>query len=539
MTFHMRVIIAAILLCILSSGNKICGSENIDSLIRVLDKAIEHRDTYLQKRKQNIEAIKLGFDTLSTSQQILERNNQIIDQYESFISDSAKKYLDKSLIIATETGDRGLVDEITIRTALIYAMNGHFVQANDLFEHIDYQSLADHNKVRYGWAQLKYLENLMLSTDDLPLKERYRRERLAWRDSLIDIFAAGSDLHVKEVASRYRDNGEYDKALPMFIDIYEEQEPESHQAAMLAKGLADIYRQLGNEEKYKYYLTISSIADIKNAVMENESLLSLSELLYKTGDIDRAYHYLQVALEDANMYNSSFKNSAIARVYPVVERSYMEQRKAQQKTMRIIMWVMALLAVALSVIVLLLQKQRKALTRSRTDLLKVNERLERASTKLVEANIIRERYVGYFMHQCSLSVDKLDRFRINVNRKLKANQIEDAYVLSSRPLEKELDELYENFDKAFINLYPNFIDEFNTLLKPEGRFTLPQGRLNTPVRIFALIRLGITDMTQIAGFLHYSVQTVYNYKSKVKKTSLLSPDEFEEKVKKIGTLAQQ
>ncbi|MDE6153928.1 MAG: hypothetical protein K2G21_07280, partial [Muribaculaceae bacterium] len=98
---------------------------------------------------------------------------------------------------------------------------------------------------------------------------------------------------------------------------------------------------------------------------------------------------------------------------------------------------------------------------------------------------------------------------------------------------------YENFDKAFLNLYPNFIDEFNRLLQPESRFSLPKDRLNTPVRIFALIRLGITDMTQIAGFLHYSVQTVYNYKSKVRKTSVLTPEEFEEKVKKIGTLAQQ
>ncbi len=124
-----------------------------------------------------------------------------------------------------------------------------------------------------------------------------------------------------------------------------------------------------------------------------------------------------------------------------------------------------------------------------------------------------------------------------MNRKIKANQIDDLYVLSSRPLEKELEELYLNFDKAFLNLYPNFIDEFNELLQPESRFAPAKDRLNTPLRIFALIRLGITDMTQIANFLHYSVQTVYNYKSKVRKISLLTPEAFEEKVKKIGTLA--
>lgn len=528
-----------IILCALSLGNKTHGRENIDSLLRVLDKAIEQRNEYLNQRKLYIEELKKSIDTLNTRQQIFDRNNMIIDQYENFVSDSAKKYLDKNYEIAIAMGNSDLIGEIMIRMGLIYAMNGQFIQAHDMFERIDYNSLAGYNQARYAWAQLKYLENLMLSTDDVPVRDAYRKERLAWRDSLIELFSEGSDLQLKEVASRYRDTGDYEKALPMFKKIFEEQEPESHQAAMGSKGLADVYQQMGNEELYKYYLTISSIADIKNAVMENESLLTLAELLYSTGDIDRAYHYMQVALEDANIYNSSFKNSAIARVYPIVERSYMEQIKSQQKHLRIVMWIMAVLAVTVSFIALLLQKQRKAVTRSRADLLKVNERLERASVKLVEANLIRERYVGYFMHQCSLSVDKLDRFRINVNRKLKANKIEDAYVLSSRPLEKELDELYQNFDKAFLNLYPNFIDEFNNLLQPEARFQLPQGRLNTPVRIFALIRLGITDMAQIAGFLHYSVQTVYNYKSKVKKTSVLTPEEFEEKVKKIGTLAQQ
>ncbi len=531
-------VFAVIAVSALSLGNKIHGSENVDSLLKVLDKAIENREDYLNQRRQSIEELKAGLDTLNTHRQIFDRNNQIIDRYESFISDSAKKYLDKNYEIARALGDKDLTNEVIIRMGLIYAMNGQFIQAHDMFERIDYASLPGHNQARYAWAQLKYLENMMLSTDDAPLREAYRQERLAWRDSLIRLFSEGSDLQLKEVASRYRDIGDYEKAFPMFKKIYEEQEPESHQAAMSAKALADIYQLMGNEELQKYYLIVSSIGDIKQAVMENESLLTLAELLYSTGDIDRAYHYMQVALEDANLYNSSFKNAAIARVYPIVERSYMEQIKTQQKHLRIVMWIMAVLAVAVSFIALLLQRQRKAVTRSRADLLKVNERLERASVKLVEANLIRERYVGYFMHQCSLSVDKLDRFRINVNRKLKANKIEDAYVLSSRPLEKELDELYQNFDKAFLNLYPNFIDEFNNLLRPEARFQLPQGRLNTPVRIFALIRLGITDMTQIAGFLHYSVQTVYNYKSKVKKMSVLPPEEFEEKVKKIGTLAQ-
>ena len=520
-----------------ATGITASGSERTDSLMTVLDDAIGNMAKYLDHRKELIHELKNGLDTLTDPRDIYQRNSDIIDLYESFVSDSAKKYINDNLVIARNLGDTEKVHDTTIRMALIYAMNGQFLNARDLFDSIDYNSLGG-SKARYGWARLKYLQNLMISTDEDSQRELYHLERLAWRDSLINLFGVGSDLYRKEIASRYIETGEYDKALEIFQEVYDKSDPESHGAAMVAKSLADIYDLKGDEEMHKYYLILSSIADIKQAVKENESLLALAELLYSSGEIDRAYNYMSVALEDANYYNSSFKNSVIARVYPLVEMSYIEKINAQQHRIRLVMWLVALLAVIMAVIALMFYKQRQTIGRSRADLAKANQRLERASTKLAEANLIRERYVGYFMHQCSLNVDKLDKFRINVNRKIKANQIEEVYVMSSRPLEKELDELYENFDRAFLNLYPNFIEEFNNLLQPEYRYALPKGRLNTPVRIFALIRMGITDMTQIAGFLHYSVQTVYNYKSKVRKNSILTSEEFEEKVKKIGTLAQ-
>ena len=123
-----------------------------------------------------------------------------------------------------------------------------------------------------------------------------------------------------------------------------------------------------------------------------------------------------------------------------------------------------------------------------------------------------------------------------MKRAIKVNKYDDAYVMVSRPFKNELDGLYGSFDTAFLNLFPDYIDEFNSLLKPEERIDLPKGKLNTSLRIYALIRLGITDLTQIADFLHYSVQTVYNYKSKIKKASRVSPEEFEEKVKSIGRM---
>ena len=158
------------------------------------------------------------------------------------------------------------------------------------------------------------------------------------------------------------------------------------------------------------------------------------------------------------------------------------------------------------------------------------------SSDLDEANLVKEKHIGYFINQCGFYINKLDDYRKNVNRKIKAGQIDDLYKSSSRPFQRELEDLYVNFDRAFLKLYPHFVDEFNALLRPEEAYRLDKDRLNTELRIFALIRLGITDVGQIAVFLHYSAQTIYNYKSKVKRMAIVDSSLFEDEVKKLGML---
>lgn len=513
------------------------SSRQIDSLMRVLDGVIGNRNLYLNAKEKHISELKKERSLMRSDREVYEKNKTLIEAYESFVCDSAKAYIRENLVIARRLRDTELISECAIRLALVYSMSGQFVQADRLFSMVDYNRLPDYLQALYGWARVKYLGNMAISTDEPHLQQEYIAERHQWRDSLVGLFSVDSDFYRKEVAARYQEMGNYTAAIPIYLDVFNKVDPDTHEYAMMAKGIADIFHRIGNVPEEKRHLLLSAITDTRLAVKENESLLSLAEMLYDEGDVERAYRYMQAALDDANFYNSRFKNSQIARVYPVVEKSYLEQLNEQQRRMRVYISCMAGLALVLGLVALFSYRQTRIISRSKADLKKANERLERASRKLTEANIIRERYVGYFMHQCSLNVNRLDEFRKNVNRKLKANQVNEVYTMSARPLEKELEELYVNFDKAFLNLYPNFIEEFNELLQPESRFAVTKDRLNITLRIFALIRLGITDMTQIANFLHYSVQTIYNYKSRVRKVSLLAPEAFEEKVKKIGTLA--
>lgn len=284
---------------------------------------------------------------------------------------------------------------------------------------------------------------------------------------------------------------------------------------------------------------LAAIADTKLAVKENEALLTLAVNLYHEGDIDRAYNYIKVALDDAIFYNSRFKNTVIARIHPIIENTYLYKLEKQKQNLRFYILLTSLFVIALAITLFFTFKQTKIVSRAKKNLNIMNEELIVLNKNLDEANLIKEKYVGYFMNQCAIYINKLDEYRKNVNRKIKTGQVDELYKSSSRPFEKELEGLYANFDKAFLKLYPHFVEEFNSLLIPDEQYRLEKDQLNTELRIFALIRLGITDVGQIAVFLHYSVQTIYNYKSKVKRTSILDSNLFEEEVKKLGSLSQK
>ena len=277
------------------------------------------------------------------------------------------------------------------------------------------------------------------------------------------------------------------------------------------------------------------VSVIEGGRKENEALLNLAVKLYHAGDIERAYNYIKVALEDAVFYNSRFKNTIISRIHPIIENTYLYRLEQQKRNLRIYILLIGLFAIALSVTLYFTYKQTKMISKAKRNLKAMNDKLIMLNHNLDEANLVKERYVAYFMNQCGVYISKLEEYRKNVNRKIKSGKVDELLQSSARPFERELEDLYVNFDKAFLKLYPNFVEEFNAFIKPEERFYPKEERLNTELRIFALMRLGITDVAQIAVFLHYTPQTIYNYKNKVKGKSVLDADRFEEEVRNLGS----
>ena len=299
--------------------------------------------------------------------------------------------------------------------------------------------------------------------------------------------------------------------------------------------LANLYSLKKEDKLEDYYLLLAAITDTKLAIKENEALSTLAIKLYNKREIKRAYNYITVALDDAIFYNSRFRNTVITRIQPIIESSYLYTVQQQKQTLWLFLGIAIMFIVTLLIALYYNRKRVIIITRARKNLHFVNNKLISANKKLDESNIIKERYIGYFMNQCSLYVKKIDDLRKDINRKIKAKHIKELYESTSE-YEGESELLYSNFDNAFLDLFPNFVQEFNVLLRPEERYIINSGSLNTELRIFALMRLGITDISQIASFLRYSVQTVYNYRSRVKGKSVLTGEEFDSEVKKICSI---
>ena len=309
-----------------------------------------------------------------------------------------------------------------------------------------------------------------------------------------------------------------------------------------------------------HWLVESVLTDIKNATMDQGSMWELANELMIQGDIERASRYISFTSDCANRYGSRQRNWQIAPLLTAISKNYKENSERTTTQLRITIALISVLALLLLGALLFLHRRHKQLTAARNELHATNSQLatlnedlktanEQLSEKngqfaelnsqLSEINRVKEEYIGRFMSLCSQYIDKLDAYRRMVNKKMRNKEYDELFRItkSTELKETELEELYENFDSVFLHLFPHFVEDFNALLQPEAQVQpKEENRLTTEIRIFALIRLGIEDSSKIAEFLHYSVNTIYNYRARIKNGAIASREQFEQNVKKLGQI---
>lgn len=519
----------------------------IDSLLKVLDTTIKEQAQYNKEKQQRIISLEKQLQQRGATEQLqYSILGQLFEEYKGYQMDSAMQIADKRIVIAEHLKDAKLIAISNMNLAEIMGMTGMYKEALDI--------LAEQKPARFDREEQLYYYHLyhsiyiLMSDYSISKKERIHYDKLIYqyKDSIL--------LHIKpdEMAfqlvksSQLLMMGDYDQALDLANKCYLKFGDNNHSVAMITYILADVYHHKGNRKEETKYLAISAIGDLKAGVKEYISLRKLAILLYEDGDINRSYNYMKRSMEDAIFCNARLRTLEISRMLPLINATYDMKMKEERNRLVYSLIVISIMAFILVGATLYIYKQLKTLSKIRKsqkamneDLKTMNEDLNLLNSKLSEANHVKEEYIGYVFSICSTYIDKLENFRKVTNRKIKAGQIDELQKITSSSsfAGDELKEFYRNFDTIFLNLYPNFIEEFNSLLSPEESITPKEGDLLTPeLRIFALVRLGINDSIKIADFLHYSPQTVYNYRLKVRNKAIVSKEDFSVAINQIGQL---
>ena len=527
----------------------ILSSANNAALLHKLDSVIEASETIVAEKNKKIAMLKQMAAKENNTALLLERYRELSEEYYVFKFDSAKVYVEKGLALAKKVQNSRYIVTNTIMKAKLLSIGGLYSEAINTLNTIEQDSLGEQNMTfDYNIAYSTIYSYWADYCNDDTYSPIYRERSNAYLKTAIvniDKNNAAYDYYMGEYHV-YIDKDD-DKALKHYFRTLEKNGMTSRVYAMASFAIANNYSAHENMEKYEEYLIKASICDILCCTKENLAIQDLAMHLFKQDNenIERARVYINTAMEDAKSYNNRLRILEISQKLPIIVSTYHKRLTTQNSTLMYAVWGISLLVVTMLVLLYFFVRQNKLLSKRRHELhvsnnmlTETNERLNRANEQLLDTNRKREGLAKLYIDLCAKYIDKMAKFQVMVQRKIKANQINElmSYVSSSRLNYEDADTFMKRFDEAFLNLYPSFVTEFNALLKEDEQvITKNPHSLTTELRIFALIRLGIKESSEIAALLYYTPRTIYNYRSAFKNKAL-DRESFEERVCMLCTI---
>lgn len=543
------------ILCFSALTSSFAQNKNIKDLYEQLDQAIEQSQYYINQKESRITKIKKQSRQGHTPPQLLTAYYKLYEEYKTYKSDSSIYYIHQAIDLAKRNNMKSDITKLRSLLALQYSTSGAFTEALHVLQSIDKKTLNNSNKKDYYIAFYHVYGELGFTNIniDTELSQEFYSKQDCYRDTLFSILSPNSEDYLMRKEVMLTSQNKLKEALKINDIRLSKCKKGSHEYGIVAYYRYLIYRSLKDEDMVKYWLLQSAICDVKCAINDQASLWILAEILSKEKDVERSYKYINFSWNANKRFSTRIRSWQISPVLGTIDHNYQaELKKANHRLIFAIICV-SLLVIALALLTFYVNKQKSYLSNARNELKKTNTQLEELNNKLSstngmlkasndklnESNGVKEEYIGQFLGACSHYIDKLDKMRLNVNKMVKNKQYNELYSMtkSSEVKEQELEELYANFDKVFLNLFPNFVEDLNGLLKEECQIHLSSpNKLSAIVRVFALIRLGIDDSTKIAEFLHYAVNTIYNYRAKLRNGAINDRNEFEKKVRELETL---
>lgn len=494
------------------------SGEGLNDNLARLDKTIGMASDYAAAHESRVAAI---WDLLNVHKghpiEAYKLYDQLYRAEYTYSFDRARAALEMKEELAQKLKDKPRISETNVQKATLFCIAGLYLESMQAAEQIDTSCLNGTQIIDYYYFKQRFNSDFSEFTTNGEARVSMLEKVHYYRKRIIQETAPDDIRHLLMEMRELLDGGKLEQADSLGRFALSSLDPASHEFAEFAYWEGTVCRDLGRWDDMMSWFAKSAVGDIKSATKDNASLQSIAvELLNANRDIEKAFRYTQISLNDALFFNARLRPWQIAQNLPAIEAAYNSARTAQEKRTHVLLsalFVLALVLLGALVLVLVFFSLQR---RTQKKIKEINLQLQTAMADLSKANAAKEEYIGLFLTMCSSYINKLKKY------------------LSLSQIDEELKNFYKTFDNAFLQLYPDFVEKFNALLVPEARIELKKDELlNTELRIFAVIKLGITQSSHIATLLRYSVNTIYNYRAQIKNAALGGKDTFEDRVRTI------
>ncbi|WP_245681325.1 DUF6377 domain-containing protein [Arcticibacter eurypsychrophilus] len=526
-----------LILILLFLSNPVWSQFNFDQSLARLNKNIARKNQYDDQKLARITSLEKSLKSRSNQNLVSKYAiySKLYDEYKSFNYDKAFFYAHRMQESGQKLNDPVKMATGKIKLGFVLLSAGMFKETFDSLKTVQVGILPDSTKKDFYYLNAHTYYDLADFDKDKFYTPLYNRKAETYIDSALALSNPKSYDYQYNSGLKLIKGGKNEQGAVYLKNLINHYPLNDHQVAVTYSTLSDIYIRKNDPDKAIDLLLQAAEADISYSTKEAAAMLNLAMLLYQKGDIKNAYAFINQAMKDATYYGARHRKVQVSNALIVIAGGKVNSVEQESRNLIIFVVLLTLLVVVVILFVIIISRQLERLKKADKIILETNKSLQDTIHQLTEAEKIKEQYIGYFFNLISEYITKLDKFKKSVSNKLVTKKFDDIQKLVSNiNLKDERDELFLNFDKAFLTLFPNFVETYNSFFEPEHQVTLRAGQLmNTDMRIFALIRLGITENEKISSILEYSMNTIYNYKARIKNKSKIANEDFEKAILSI------
>jgi hypothetical protein len=515
-------------------------------LYEQLDAALAQRAHYVELKEKSLNEIKQGAKYVTSNEDKLKLYEQLANEYKAYEYDSAMTYVNKGLILAQKSNNIFFNKRFQLSQTRLLITRGFYAEAKEILQKIEPKEEPRDYQFLYYYTMYGLYNNWSTYCENNEFSKNYDLKKVEYLKKAIELSPKKDAFYYYLMGELYyfSNHPNNNKTIQYYKKALNMEKANSRLHAMTAFALSEVYQKANNLELMEHYLLVAAISDVTSATKENVALQDIALFIYKhkTRSLNKAQEYINLSLEDAYTYKSRLRRIEISSKLQLITNAYTDDIKTTNRLLNIALLVIILLLLGVGISSLFIRKKNRLLKQKKDEISATSDKMEKLNgqlhlinDELKDTNQKRERLVKVYIDLCYKNIERNQKLRTLAVRKIKANQSKELLSLlsSSSSTEKENKEFLTEFDKAFLSLYPTFVNELNQQLTKSAHIQLKENEEMPPIlRVCALLRLGITESSKIAGILSYSPQTVYNYRS-ILKNNAIDKEHFEENVLKL------